>query len=136
MYKYVPLSHLGCLRFSILRGNRTITEAILSLVVEKNNREPTVYKIGVGPRKTMFSCLFPTFLAFDFTVISRFYTVVPFYYCRGFLYYKHNFRCCSGHPPPPLPPSISRIRPWNWRTILLQVIECYSLSFLKCLIFS
>ena len=57
MYKYVPLSHLGCLRFSIVRGNRTITEAILSLVVEKNNREPTVYKIGVGPRKTMFSCL-------------------------------------------------------------------------------
>ena len=48
-----------------MRGNRTITEAILSLVVEKNNREPTVYEIGVGPRKTMFPCLFPTFLAFD-----------------------------------------------------------------------
>ena len=107
MGAYPPTTFLlGCLRFSIVRGNRTITEAILSLVVEKINREPTVYEIVVG-------CLLPTFLAFDFHYRQPFwfitalkchsvlYTVLPFYYCRRFRYYKHNFRCCSGHPPPP-----------------------------------
>jgi len=81
-----------CLSFSIVRGNRTITEAILSLAVEKINREPTVYEIGVLPRKTMFPCLFPTFPAFDLHCRQPFwfitalkchsvlYTVVPFYY--------------------------------------------------------
>lgn len=116
MGAYPPTTFLlGCLRFSIVRGNRTITEAILSLVVEKINREPTVYEIGVLPRKTMFPRLFPTFPAFDFHCRQPFwfitalkchsvlYTVVPFYYCRRFRYYKHNFRCCSGQFPPPPP---------------------------------